>query len=213
MKIFFVMIALFISIGNSYADESMPLLYSRAGIAIKREHPPQVELLPWQKPEDVPPATDIILNVEVRDAANFYNQKGWFSLSAPADQSGVMLAFTEPTLAPITPSTQYAPLDILMIDRHGKIVQIAPNLVLSELSEDIYPKDPVQAFLLMAGGACAKYSINPGDTVEYKLFKKPPPMLIVPDAAATPVPAEPPAPAATDSKVEILVEPKGNGKK
>lgn len=194
-------------IAPAHADESIPLLYSRSNIVIKREHPPQPELLPWQKPEDVPPQTDIALDVEVRDAATFYNQKGWYNLSAPADNSGVLLAFADPAMAPITPSSQYAPLDILMIDKQGKIKQIAPKLVLSDLSEEIYPKDPVQAFLLLRGGACAKLFISPGDTVEYKLFKKPPPVLSTSDNAATPAPA--PAPQTSkDGKVEILVEPK-----
>ena len=180
---------------NTLPDDAVPLFFSRATLTIKRSHPPEAALLPWQKPEEVLPPPDLTLDVEIRDAALLYNQSGWYNLSSPSDTQGVFMVFSAPTMAPISASAQYAPLDVLMIDKEGAIKQIAPKLMLTELTEDIYPKEPVLAFLFMRGGACAKHSIQPGDHVEYKIFKKPPAVLSIPTTPATaPQPVATPLP-------------------
>ncbi|MDE3015877.1 MAG: DUF192 domain-containing protein [Pseudomonadota bacterium] len=168
------------------ADESTPLFYSRSDIAIVRRTP---VALPWLPP--VPDAHNaaprrVIFGVEVRDATTLYNQKGWFNLSSPSDNGGVLMLFAAPGIAPIVPAAQYAPLDILMIDSEGTITQIVPNVTLSELQQEITPASPVMAFLFLKGGACKKFSIEPGDSVDYPRFKKPPAVLsIVPPVPAT----------------------------
>ena len=172
------------------ADESMPLLYTRSSIAIARAAL-QAAPLPWQKPEEAQAATQLLLDVEIREAATFYSQKGWFNLSSPSEAGGVLLAFSSPTMAPIIASSQYTPLDILMIDDKGVIISILPNLMLSELSEDMYPPRPILAFLFLKGGACEKLSIRPGDIIDYKLFKKPPTMLLAPESAGVAPPQIP----------------------
>jgi uncharacterized membrane protein (UPF0127 family) len=165
--------------GSAFADETTPLSYSRGQIAIERASAP---LLPWQAPgQKAPPLT---FEVEVRDAMTLYNQQGWFNLSGPSPDSGVLLAFGAPTQAPILPSAQYAPLDILLIDKEGKILQIIPNLLLTELEQEIYPAAPVLAFLFLKGGTSERFSIRPGDSVEHKLFRKPPVILSAPPPAA-----------------------------
>ena len=90
------------------------------------------------------------------------------------------MAFGKPVIKPIVRSNQYAPVDILFIDKQGKITQIAPNILLSELEDDIYPSSPILAFLFLKGGACADLQINAGDQVQYSLFKKPPVILNAP---------------------------------
>jgi len=152
--------------GSAYADASMPIIYSRANIAITRMAlPPH---LPWLVPEN----PVVTFDVEVRDAAMFYKQKDWFSLSGTADNQGVMVVMGEPTVAPITRSPQYAPLDVVMADGDGKITQIIPGVKLSELAQDIFPDAPIMAFVFLKGGTCERQSIHVGDRIGHAVFRK-----------------------------------------
>ena len=161
---------------------NFPIFYSRGKILLHRKATPKpVELLPWQvSTPQIKKLDDLILDVEIRDGASLYNQSGWFNLSSYAENSGVMMAFSEPDLHPIKNSAQYATADILFIDKQGKILQIAPKILLSDLEQDIIPKSPILAFLFLKGGACAELSINAGDEVDYSIFKKSPLILNAP---------------------------------
>jgi uncharacterized membrane protein (UPF0127 family) len=169
---------------------STPIFYTRDKIKIWRKSPPKPPTpLPWKK-NDAPekPEIDntiIVLDVEIRDGMSLYNQSGWFNLSSLSDNTGVMMAFGEPAIQPIINSAQYAPVDILFVDKQGKIAQIVPNILLSELEQEIHPKSPILAFLFLKGGACAELSINAGDEIEYYLFKKPPLILNAPNVSET----------------------------
>ncbi len=158
------------------ADTATPISYKRTNIAIIRG---KAEKMPWQAS-----AEKLVLNTEIRDGMSLYNQNGWFNLSSYAENSGVMLAFSTADQYPISHMEQYAPTDILFIDKQGKITQIAPNILLSELEQDIVPAAPVLAFLFMKGGACKELSINAGDEIEYELFKKPPAIINAPTEAS-----------------------------
>ncbi len=170
-----------------YGDGTNPIDYTRTNIIIVRKSLPKPTPKPTTdhdkivepKPPETPPAQnpELVFDVEVRDGMALYNQNGWFNLSSYSDMSGVMMAFAKPDIRPIVRSAQYAPADILFIDKQGKISQIAPNILLSELEDDIYPQSPVLAFLFLKGGSCAELSINVGDEVQYSLFKKPPVIL------------------------------------
>lgn len=198
MRFFFLFIVfIFLQAGISVAEESTPLLYTRTNVTIMRQHVTATSpaSLPWQDGAATP-GNALVLDVEVRDATTLYNQKGWFNFSSPSERGGVLLAFSAPLIAPIAPASQYAPLDILLVDKEGKITQIFPSIVLAELEEDMYANDPILAFLFLSGGMCERYSISPGDIIEYSLFKKPPTVLTAP-----PTPAQPPAPAAPPSAV------------
>ena len=158
--------------GAAHAMEESPLFYTRAKMAIERQSPPPP--LPWQ---DTATPNAIMFDIELRDGTVFYNQKGWFNLSRPADDSGLMLYFGAPVMAPVVNAPYYATLDILMIDAQGKILQILPSLQLASLDAEYYPADPIAAFLILPGGACERLSIHPGDYIVYKLFKRPPAMV------------------------------------
>lgn len=164
------------------ADQSTPLFYNRTEITIERQALPAP--LPWQGESRPQEQSGITFDVEVRDAASFYNQKDWFNLSGPTDDSGVLLAFSAPTLAPVIRSKQYAPLDILMVDNEGKIIQIVPNIMLADLQREILPKNPVLAFLFLKGETCQRLSIAPGDVVVYDIFTRPPTVLSEPGLPA-----------------------------
>lgn len=159
----------------AHAADSVPLFFTRSELIIQRAALPASEApLPWQSiaPADLALSFDI----ELRDGGALYQQKGWFSLDMPADGTGMLLYFGAPILAPIPPASQYAPLDILLLDGQGRIAHIFPNLVLAELTEEIESPSPVVAFLIVRGGLCEARGIRSGDTVEHPLFKKPPVM-------------------------------------
>jgi hypothetical protein len=165
----YILIAL-AAASSALADENIPLLYTRTEIAIMRHHVPP---LPWAS--DVPAApAEAIFDTEIRDGATLYNQAGWYNLSGPSSSGAVLLVFGAPVLAPIAPSSNYVLLDILLLDAKGTVLQIFPKLRLSSLEEEIYPAQPVAAFLFLKGGTCETMSITPGDYVKYKLFHRPP---------------------------------------
>jgi uncharacterized membrane protein (UPF0127 family) len=175
-------------------NTSQPLVYMLTRLIIDRK-PAPATTPDAATPAPTEPMTQpqLLLDIEVRDAINFYRQDGWINLTSRPEGSGVLLAFQQLSQDPIVPAQNYAPLDILMIDAQGIITEIAPSLVLANLEYDIYPGKPVKAFLLLAGGSCAKFSIKPGDEVQYSLFKKPPPVI----TEGAPAPAPPPAEAET----------------
>lgn len=179
---------------NNY---SYPIDYVRTNIVLLRKSMPERPVpepapkpMPWedessikQPPEETPLENpEIVLDVEIRDGMSLYNQSGWYNLSSYSEKQGVMMAFTKPGITPIVRSTQYAPVDILFIDKQGVVTQIAPNILLSDLEDDIYPSAPILAFLFLKGGTCADLHINVGDEVQYSLFKKPPLILNAPPA-------------------------------
>jgi Uncharacterized conserved protein len=98
-------------------------------------------------------------------------------LGSLAPHTGLFLMLPYPTIAPVVTVTQYAPVDVLFIDAEGHITQIAPNLVLADLKEDIYPDNEILALLMVKGGSCEELSIHPGDSVIHDIFKKPPQIL------------------------------------
>lgn len=159
--------------GLAVADEPLQFLYNRSSLVLVRGKAPALPpALPWLPQPAGKPA--ITFDVEVRDATTMYNRKGWFNLSSPSENQGVLMAFNAPGVAPLIRSTEFAPLDILMIDSEGRVTQIIPNLKLSELEHEIMPDHPILAFLFLKGGVAQHLSIRPGDTVEYPLFKKSP---------------------------------------
>jgi hypothetical protein len=155
------------------ADDSLSFQYTRNDISILRSAiPPQ---LPWQR-EAINP--EVIFDIEVRDAATVYNQNirnsqtGWFNLSAPEAHRGVMVMFKTPQIFPLSRSTDFSPLDVVVIDDTGTISQIVPNVKLSELDHEIVPEKPALAFLFLQGGLTGKLSINKGDKLDSPFFKK-----------------------------------------
>lgn len=155
-------------------ENPMGFTYTRSHIVVMRAHvdKPQQPVMPWQTGDTQ--HAGLAFDVELRDAASFYKQSGWFNLSSPADRQGVLIVFDKPLARPVSRSRHYAPLDILFINQEGKISQIAPNIILNELDRDIIPDAPVRAFLLLKGGSCKDLSILPGDEVQHKIFIKPP---------------------------------------
>jgi hypothetical protein len=164
-------------VAPALADESRPLFYSRADITVMRQSMPP---LPWS-PSEKTTAAGMIFDAEIRDGTTFYNQSGWINLASPNPTQAIMLVFGAPLLAPIAPAPNYAPLDFLLLDQQGTVLQIFPKLRLSSLQDEIYPTKPISAFLLLRGGTSETYSIKPGDYVLYGLFKRPPKVIEAPE--------------------------------
>lgn len=188
-------------------DSGSGFYYSRDTITVIRKSMPQpkpitpplkpvednIKAPDEQKPikEESPvtvPDPKIRFDVEIRDGMALYNQSGWFDMTSHSDNTGLMLVFPEPTTMPIVRSSQYSPVDILSVDKQGKIIQIVPNILLSELEDNIIPQSPILAYIFLRGNLCQETFINVGDEVEYSIFKKPPVIL------NTPPPKEPPPP-------------------
>jgi hypothetical protein len=173
-----IFLAFLIPMPVALASNAEPMFYNRATIVITRHHVPQ---LPWQAANAEPSKDEgLVFDTEIRDGSSLYNQKGWFNLSSPSQESAIMLTFGAPVLAPVIPTAEYAALDILMLNKEGTILQILPSLQLSNLQEDIYPSSPITAFLLLKGGTCKTLSIMPGDIVNHPIFKRPPTVLTTP---------------------------------
>ena len=195
---------------HTSSDSNSPIDYVRTNIVILRKSMPKptpdpTRPMPWQDESIISPTPEeveleepsLVFDVEIRDGMSLYNQSGWFNLSSYSDRSGVMMAFGKPDIKPIVRSTQYAPVDILFIDKQGNITQIAPSINLSEIDEEIYPSAPILAFLFLKGGTCADLHINVGDEIQYSLFKKSPLIL------NSPPPKEPPP---VDIKPPVILE-------
>ena len=125
----------------------------------------------------VPPSRPVIeLMVEIRGEQVL--QTDWLHLSQlfQADD-GMMILFDIARVVPISPRNFYTELDILLIDQQGIITQIAPNVNLSELYQDIYPSTAVKAWLYVAAGTVKLQDIRPGDMIEHRHFL-PDPLLL-----------------------------------
>jgi uncharacterized membrane protein (UPF0127 family) len=89
-----------------------------------------------------------------------------------AEDRGMLFDFGQPQRATMWMRNTYVPLDMLFIDMHGQITQIAANT--EPLSDAmIASREPVRAVLELRGGVSAKLGIKPGDRVIHPLFADP----------------------------------------
>jgi uncharacterized membrane protein (UPF0127 family) len=88
------------------------------------------------------------------------------------EDRGMLFDFGKPQLASMWMRNTYVPLDMLFIDMHGRITQIAANT--RPLSDAVIAsREPVRAVLELRGGVSAKLGIKPGDLVIHPLFTEP----------------------------------------
>jgi uncharacterized membrane protein (UPF0127 family) len=88
------------------------------------------------------------------------------------EDRGMLFDFGTPQLATMWMRNTYVPLDMLFIDAHGRITQIAANT--QPLSDAVIAsREPVRAVLELRGGVSAKLGIEPGDRVIHPLFTGP----------------------------------------
>jgi uncharacterized membrane protein (UPF0127 family) len=126
--------------------------------------------------EALPPRTPVQINAELRSDQALRLE--WiYSLKGLTGNSGMMILFDPPIDKRLVPMNIYVPVDILFINKEGKIIQIAPEIVLSSLQENIVAPEPLRAWLFLQGGAAAQYRLTPGDTVNHPLFSPKPDLL------------------------------------
>ncbi len=120
------------------------------------------------------PRATHIFNVEIRPEQAFIQNAGMFTQPVLDGKHGIMAVLDQPGLVPVIGDNIYTAFDILFVNAYGKIVQIAPEVNLSELYGEITPKEPVRAFIYLQAGICKKLDIRPGDIVAHETFRKSP---------------------------------------
>jgi uncharacterized membrane protein (UPF0127 family) len=88
------------------------------------------------------------------------------------EHRGMLFDYGKPQRVAMWMRNSYVPLDMLFIDAHGQITQIAANT--QPLSDAVIAsREPVRAVLELRGGVSAKLGIKPGDRVIHPLFTEP----------------------------------------
>ena len=95
------------------------------------------------------------------------NRKAW-----PEEIKGMLFLFGHEQPRAMWMKNTYLPLDILFLDRAGKVVTIAENT--KPLSEEtIESKKPAVAALEIPAGSVRAWKISLGDTVQHPFFSRP----------------------------------------
>ena len=89
-----------------------------------------------------------------------------------APDAGMLFDFKDPTMATMWMHNTLIPLDMLFVDQHGRIVNIAQRAV-PESDATIAAAAPVRAVIELNGGTAARLDIKPGDRVLYPIFTGP----------------------------------------
>jgi uncharacterized protein len=88
------------------------------------------------------------------------------------EDRGMLFDFGKSQHATMWMRNTYVPLDMLFIDAHGQITQIATDT--QPLSDAVIAsREPVRAVLELRGGVSAKLGIEPGDRVIHPMFTEP----------------------------------------
>jgi uncharacterized protein len=86
-----------------------------------------------------------------------------------APDAGMLFDFKEPTMATMWMRNTLIPLDMLFVDAHGRIVNIAERTV-PQSDAIIAAAAPVRAVIELNGGTAARLGIEPGDRVLFPIF-------------------------------------------
>lgn len=90
--------------------------------------------------------------------------------SMPADH-GMLFDFKQTRPVSMWMKNTIIPLDMLFLDNHGKVVNIATNAKPYSL-EVIPSKVPVRYVLELNGGAAARYDVKRGDVLRHPIIPK-----------------------------------------
>jgi uncharacterized membrane protein (UPF0127 family) len=148
-----------------------PIVFERADIAIN--------------PTNLPPANDgeayIVrpssrYNIELRseEAARL---EYIHTLNNLTDDSGVMIMFVTPAMVPLPAMQVFTPVDAIFVAEDGTILQIAPNVTLGEMTQDIMSPQPIKALLFLKAGTAIAKRIQPQDVVAGGMFTPAPPVM------------------------------------
>ncbi len=96
-------------------------------------------------------------------------EQGLMFRQSLAPDAGMLFDFKEPTVATMWMRNTLIPLDMLFVDQHGRIVNIAQRAV-PESDATIAAAAPVRAVIELNGGTAERLGIKPGDRVLYPIF-------------------------------------------
>ena len=96
-------------------------------------------------------------------------EQGLMFRQSLAPDAGMLFDFKEPIVATMWMRNTLIPLDMLFVDQHGRIVNIAQRAV-PESDATIAAAAPVRAVIELNGGTAERLGIKPGDRVLYPIF-------------------------------------------
>jgi hypothetical protein len=109
--------------------------------------------------------------VELATSPGQWTQGLMFRQSLPAD-AGMLFLYERDRPMSMWMKNTFIPLDMLFIDRHGVIVDIAERTV-PHSTEIISSDVPARAVLELNGGTAARLGIRRGDRVHHPAFAAP----------------------------------------
>jgi uncharacterized membrane protein (UPF0127 family) len=107
-------------------------------------------------------------NVEIAETPAQMEQGLMFRRSLAPD-AGMLFDFKQPTVATMWMRNTLIPLDMLFVDQHGLIVNIAQRAV-PESDQTIAAAAPVRVVIELNGGTAERLGIQPGDRVLNPIF-------------------------------------------
>jgi uncharacterized membrane protein (UPF0127 family) len=87
---------------------------------------------------------------------------------------GVLIAFYLPSISPLPVFRVYSPVDVLFLGDDGEVMQIAPNIVPAEITQEITASGPVRGFLYIKAGEAKRLNLRPGDIASHATFNAKP---------------------------------------
>lgn len=151
---------------------AQPLIFERAEIRID-----PVAIVPLQPGDsEAAPRIPIIYDVEVR-AEDALKLEYIHTLNTLDSTNGVAILFDAPSIAALPRMQVFTAVDALYVAEDGTIMQIYPDVVLAELSQEIYAKEPIKGFVFLKAGEVAARGILPRDIISGPMFYASPPVM------------------------------------
>jgi uncharacterized protein len=98
-------------------------------------------------------------------------EKGLMFRTSMAPDAGMLFDFKEPQMVAFWMKNTLIPLDMLFIDKTGRIVRIVERAVPESLTP-ISSGEPVRAVLEVNSGTASRLEIQPGDVVIHPIFQR-----------------------------------------
>jgi len=106
--------------------------------------------------------------VEIADTRKA-RQRGLMYRRSLADESGMLFNFRRDEVISMWMKNTLIPLDMIFIDRQGRIVRVHARAIPGSLA-GITSGKPARAVLELAGGSAARFGIKAGDVVRHTIF-------------------------------------------
>jgi len=161
-----------VALGKQESDVRMGRLIASLALALV-----MMAAVAWAESVSFPHSTlDVVgadgrhhpFSVELASSPAQLSQGLMFRRSLAID-SGMLFDFGSPRQVAMWMKNTLIPLDMLFMDRDGRVIFIEEFAVPGTL-QPRGPSDPVRAVLEVAGGTARRLGLKPGDRVEHPLF-------------------------------------------